>query len=84
MAFNVGGERNIHAISRKSFEKTAKEVGLGAKMAMNHFDVMVSGFEKALISQMPRKSFSSAHTARHGTDSNYGSACGKRRHLQFL
>ncbi|MCD8196903.1 MAG: HipA domain-containing protein [Lachnospiraceae bacterium] len=50
MAFSIGGERNIHAISRKSFEKAAKEVGLGAKMAMNRFDAMVSDFEKALIS----------------------------------
>ncbi len=50
MAFSVGGEHNIHAISRKSFEKAAKEIGLGAKMAMNRFDAMVFGFEKALIS----------------------------------
>ncbi|MCD8197279.1 MAG: hypothetical protein LUE24_09010 [Lachnospiraceae bacterium] len=50
MAFSIGGKRNIHAISRKSFEKAAKEVGLGAKMAINRFDAMISGFEKALIS----------------------------------
>ncbi|MCD8196974.1 MAG: hypothetical protein LUE24_07410 [Lachnospiraceae bacterium] len=50
MAFSVDEERSIHAISRKSFEKAAKEAGLGTKMAMNCFHAMVSGFKRARIS----------------------------------
>ncbi len=46
MAFSVDGKRNIHAISKMSFEKSAKEIELGAKIAMNRFDAMVSDFEK--------------------------------------
>ncbi len=50
MAFSVDGERNIHVISKMSFEKSAKEIELGAKMAMNRFDAMVSDLEKTLLS----------------------------------
>ncbi|MCD8326464.1 MAG: type II toxin-antitoxin system HipA family toxin [Lachnospiraceae bacterium] len=48
MAFGIGGERNLYSLSRTSFERAARDVGLGVRMAMRRFDTMVSGFEEAL------------------------------------
>ena len=49
MGLSIGGEFELHKISRESFEDEAKRVGLGAKMALSHFDNMSSKFESALI-----------------------------------
>ena len=48
MALAIGGEYNLHKITRKSFEEEAKKVGLGAKLAMKHFDEMAEAFPEAL------------------------------------
>ncbi len=48
MAFAIGGEYNLHRITRKSFEEEAKKVGIGAKLAMQHFDEMAEAFPAAL------------------------------------
>ena len=48
MAIGIGGERNINHITREHFINAALDVGLGKKMALKHFDVLVDGFEKAL------------------------------------
>ncbi len=49
MALSIGGVYNIREIDRTAFEKQAKEVGLGANMAMKRFDAMVKNFPKALL-----------------------------------
>jgi len=49
MALSIGGVYNIREIYRTAFEKQAKEVGLGANMAMKRFDAMVKNFPKALL-----------------------------------
>ena len=48
MAIGIGGERNIDHITREHFINAASDVGLGKKMALKQFDVLVDGFEKAL------------------------------------
>jgi serine/threonine-protein kinase HipA len=48
MALAIGGEYNLHKITRKSFEEEAKKVGLGTKLAMKHFDEMAEAFPAAL------------------------------------
>ena len=48
MAIGIGGERNIDHITREHFINAASDAGLGKKMALKHFDVLVDGFEKAL------------------------------------
>ena len=48
MAFSIDGIYNINEITRESFEKMTKQIGLGSKMAMGRFDAMVDGFDAAL------------------------------------
>lgn len=48
MAFRIGDASRIHEITRDSFRREAKEIGIGEKIAMNHLDKMASGFEKSL------------------------------------
>jgi len=48
MALSIDGICNINEITRASFEKTASQVGIGPKMAMERFDAMVNGFVDAM------------------------------------
>ncbi len=48
MAFSIGGEYEIDRITRDTFRKAAKQIGLGEKIAMKYFDEMSSSFEAAL------------------------------------
>lgn len=48
MALSIDGIYCINDITRGSFEKEAIHVGLGSKMAMKRFDVMVKNFPDAL------------------------------------
>lgn len=48
MALGINGICNINEITRGSFEKAASQVGIGAKMAMKRFDIMVNGFVAAI------------------------------------
>ena len=48
MALSINGICNINEITRESFEKAASQVGIGPKMAMKRFDVMVNGFVDAI------------------------------------
>lgn len=48
MALSVNGICNINEITRESFEKEASQVGIGTKMVMRRFDVMVNGFVDAI------------------------------------
>lgn len=48
MAISINGIYDINEITRESFEKAASQVGIGSKMAMKRFDVMVNGFEDAI------------------------------------
>ena len=48
MALSIDGKYNINEISRESFEKATTQIGLGTKIAMRRFDVMVNGFTDAL------------------------------------
>ena len=48
MALSINGVCNINEISRESFEKMASQVGIGPKMAMKRFDVLVNGFVSAI------------------------------------
>ena len=48
MAFSIGGAYSIDEIGREHFRKAAKEVGLGERMAMRHFDGMCARFRIAL------------------------------------
>lgn len=44
MSFYIGGELDIRDITRDSFERAAKEIGIGHKLAMQHFDELASKF----------------------------------------
>ena len=48
MALSINGICNINEITRDSFEKAASQIGLGAKMAMKRFDILVTGFAGAM------------------------------------
>lgn len=48
MALSINGICNINEITRESFEKAASQIGIGTKMAMRRFDVMVNGFTDAI------------------------------------
>ena len=48
MAISIDGIYKINDITRESFEREAKNVGLGKKIAMIHFDNMVNEFIKAM------------------------------------
>ena len=48
MALSINGVCNINEITRDSFEKMASKVGIGSKMAMKRFDVMVNEFVDAI------------------------------------
>ena len=48
MALSINGVCNINEISRELFEKMAAQVGMGSKIAMKRFDVMVKRFVEAL------------------------------------
>ena len=48
MAFHIGGEISIDAISADSFRRAAGEVGLGERLAMRRFDTMCQQFRIAL------------------------------------
>ena len=48
MAFSIGGELSLDRMTRDSFRKAAKEIGLGERMAMRRFDDMATRFQSAL------------------------------------
>jgi len=48
MALSINGKYNINDISRLDFEKEALNVGLGSKIAMKRFDVLVDNFLDAI------------------------------------
>jgi serine/threonine-protein kinase HipA len=48
MAFNIGGEYSIDDITRASFNRAARDVGLGESLAMKRYDMLLEKFEKAL------------------------------------
>ena len=50
MSMSIDGVYNIHEISREAFEKEAKNVGLGSKLAMKKYDSMLTRFSEALKS----------------------------------
>ena len=50
MGIAIGGEVRIGHIGREHFRKEAKEIHIGQKIAMEHFDEIGSRFEKALKS----------------------------------
>ncbi len=48
MALGIDGKYKITDINRAAFESEAKNIGIGASLAMKRFDKMISGFEGAL------------------------------------
>lgn len=48
MAMSIDGKYDINAINRESFEREARNIGLGSKFAMNRFDEMCEKFPKTL------------------------------------
>ncbi len=48
MAMSIDGIYRINDISRTSFENEARNVGLGTKIAMKHFDMLANGFMDAM------------------------------------
>lgn len=48
MSFSIGGEYDITRINRESFEKAAREVGIGVKIALERFDRLSGEFGKAV------------------------------------
>ncbi len=49
MAMSIAGRYSLDEITRDSFAEESARIGLGAKMAMGHFDSMAERFEKALL-----------------------------------
>ena len=48
MSFRIGGKLSVDEIDRGVFLDAAEEVGLGRRIAMQHFDTIADQFENAL------------------------------------
>ena len=48
MAVSIGCEYDIHKIKREHFCRELKNIGIGEKLAMRHYDDMLSRIESAL------------------------------------
>ena len=48
MSFRIGGKLSVDEIDRSVFLDAAEEVGLGRRIAMQHFDTIADQFENAL------------------------------------
>ena len=48
MSFRIGGRLSVDEIGRSAFQDAAREVGLGQRIAMQHFDALADRFEAAL------------------------------------
>ncbi|MGN0437534.1 MAG: HipA domain-containing protein [Lachnospiraceae bacterium] len=48
MAFSIGQEYDIDKITRDSFRQEARNIGLGERMAMKHFDQLTDSFSDSL------------------------------------
>lgn len=48
MAFSIGHEYDIHKINRESFRQEAARVGLGERVAMQHYDRLADRIDEAL------------------------------------
>ncbi len=48
MAMSIAGRYDLDEIGRASFEEETAEIGIGTKMAMEHFDDLADRFEEAL------------------------------------
>ena len=48
MAFAIGGERSLDAISQSVFRRAAQQVGIGERIAIEHFESMKNKFVPAL------------------------------------
>lgn len=48
MAVSIGCEYDIHKIKREHFCRELKNIGIGEKLAMKHYDDMLSRIESAL------------------------------------
>lgn len=48
MAFSIGHEYDIHKINRESFRQEAAQVGLGERVAMQHYDRLADRIDEAL------------------------------------
>ena len=48
MSFRIGGKLSMDEINRSAFSDAAGEVGLGRRLAMQHFDSIANRFEDAL------------------------------------
>lgn len=55
-AFYIGDDLSLDDITRASFQKAARECGIGAKAAMREFDRLADGFENALEAAQRRMS----------------------------
>ena len=66
LAFAIGGEQLIDDVTRDSFIKAVREVGLGERMAMRRFDDMTARFIPALFETTDELShnFPEAHELR--------------------
>lgn len=49
MAFSIGGNYALDKIDYRSFEREAKESGIGVKVAMKRFNFLASNFTNALL-----------------------------------
>lgn len=63
MGMSIGGEFSLDRISRDSFADEAKKVGLGTRMALEHFDRLKENFRAALTDaadMLEKQGFSAA------------------------
>jgi len=49
MSYFIGSEINIEQIKRTTFKCAADEIGIGSRLAMQHFDSLADSFEQALV-----------------------------------
>ncbi|MBQ9562220.1 MAG: HipA domain-containing protein, partial [Lachnospiraceae bacterium] len=67
MAFAIGGDRFLDAITRASFVRAAEEIGLAEKAAMRAMDEVCGRFETALAEaaeELDRQGFTGAEGLR--------------------
>ena len=50
MSFFIGGELSLDKINAACLERAAKDIGIGIKIAMQHYDYIASNLKPALIS----------------------------------
>lgn len=94
MAVSIGCEYDIHKIKREHFCRKLKNIGIGEKLAMKHYDDMLSRIESALEESCETLMQTGIYTGKRHEKKDFRGAkagvdvkkdiCQRKNHCQFL